>query len=98
MKILSKFHPMRWQCAVGIQPNNKECRHNRYCAIWVALEEDNTLWYENNKDKDASFIKHLKETKSRSMTLPVAVKTKSVKKKLEGLGDMVFKSYYETVE
>lgn len=90
MKIFDKFHPTKWAATLLLQPNNIKCRHNRYCAIFVAVEADNADWFAKNKDSGASYLEHLKKTKSRIKKLPIGISVKQLEKNLTGLGPMVF--------
>lgn len=90
MKIFDKFHPTKWAAAILLQPNNIECQHNRFCALFVAMDEDNADWFAKNKDTKASYIEHLKNTRSRIKKLPVGISAKQLEKNLTGLGSVVF--------
>lgn len=91
-RILDKYHPMKWCGALALQHNNPECRHNRYVALWVALDEDNLDRYKDNEEPESSYVKYIRESKRRNKNIPVAISTKDVRKNLTGLGDMVFRA------
>lgn len=71
-----KFHPRHYYGSYMLVLGDATADINKYCSLFVALEEDNKDWFILNKQ--CKFAEYIRERKLRNKNLPVAASQKQV--------------------